>query len=137
MRRTMPGCRCWAARRRGWPDGGAAARHPRAARAAVVAAGAGLATGNRAPLVLGNHFNSWNANGYTEALAAFVKETCRRHGILPYLGGSCNETDISVRASVHVGIALGAWRMFTRPGLGFDEGIMVVTNEINRTKAML
>ena len=48
-----------------------------------------------------------------------------------------NETDISVRASVHVGIALGAWRMFTRPGLGFDEGIMVVTNEINRTKAML
>ncbi|HWL30223.1 MAG TPA: methylaspartate ammonia-lyase [Burkholderiaceae bacterium] len=64
-------------------------------------------------------------------------QTCHEHGILPYLGGSCNETDISVRASVHVGIALGAWRMFTRPGLGFDEGIMVVTNEINRTKAML
>jgi hypothetical protein len=35
-------------------------------------------TGNRAPLVLGNHFNSWNGNAYTRALAAFVQETCRR-----------------------------------------------------------
>jgi hypothetical protein len=34
--------------------------------------------GNRAPLVLGNHFNSWNANAYTQALAAFVTETCHR-----------------------------------------------------------
>ena len=34
--------------------------------------------GNRAPLVLGNHFNSWNGNAYTAALAAFVRETCRR-----------------------------------------------------------
>src|SRR5690606_5317184 len=46
--------------------------------------------------------------------------TCHQHGILAYLGGSCNETDISVRASVHVGIAMNVWRMFTRPGLGFD-----------------
>ena len=28
--------------------------------------------GNRAPLVLGNHFNSWNGNAYTQALATFV-----------------------------------------------------------------
>jgi hypothetical protein len=34
--------------------------------------------GNRAPLVLGNHFNSWNGNAYTTALATFVRETCRR-----------------------------------------------------------
>ncbi|HEY6748511.1 MAG TPA: polysaccharide deacetylase, partial [Mycobacteriales bacterium] len=34
--------------------------------------------GNRAPLVLGNHFNSWNGNAYTQALAAFVQETCRK-----------------------------------------------------------
>lgn len=34
--------------------------------------------GNRAPLVLGNHFNSWNGNAYADALAAFVLETCRR-----------------------------------------------------------
>jgi hypothetical protein len=34
--------------------------------------------GNRAPLVLGNHFNSWNGNAYSDALAAFVKETCKK-----------------------------------------------------------
>jgi hypothetical protein len=34
--------------------------------------------GNRAPLVLGNHFNSWNGDAYTTALATFVQETCRR-----------------------------------------------------------
>jgi hypothetical protein len=34
--------------------------------------------GNRAPLVLGNHFNSWNGNAYTMALSAFVKDVCRR-----------------------------------------------------------
>jgi hypothetical protein len=35
-------------------------------------------SGNRAPLVLGNHFNSWNGNAYTQALAHFVEETCRK-----------------------------------------------------------
>lgn len=35
-------------------------------------------TGNRAPLVLGNHFNSWNNNAYTQALTRFVTETCTR-----------------------------------------------------------
>jgi methylaspartate ammonia-lyase len=59
--------------------------------------------------------------------------TCRQHGILPYLGGSCNETDISARATVHVGIAFGAWRLFTKPGMGFDEGLMVMANEMSRT----
>jgi hypothetical protein len=34
--------------------------------------------GNRAPLVLGNHFNEWNNNAYTDALAKFVLETCGR-----------------------------------------------------------
>jgi hypothetical protein len=34
--------------------------------------------GNRAPLVLGNHFNSWNGNAYSQALAAFVTETCKK-----------------------------------------------------------
>ncbi|MEP7261287.1 MAG: methylaspartate ammonia-lyase [Usitatibacter sp.] len=63
--------------------------------------------------------------------------SCREHGILPYLGGSCNETDISARATVHVGIAFSAWRLFTKPGMGFDEGLMVMTNEMARTLARL
>jgi hypothetical protein len=34
--------------------------------------------GNRAPLVLGNHFNTWNGNAYTMALSAFVTDVCHR-----------------------------------------------------------
>ena len=36
--------------------------------------------GNRAPLVLGNHFNEWNNNAYSDALATFVLETCGQPG---------------------------------------------------------
>lgn len=32
--------------------------------------------GNRAPLVLGNHFNDWNHGAYRDALTDFVLETC-------------------------------------------------------------
>jgi hypothetical protein len=42
--------------------------------------------GNRAPLVLGNHFNSWNHDAYTTALATFVLEVCHRPDVrcVPY-----------------------------------------------------
>jgi hypothetical protein len=33
-------------------------------------------TGNRAPLILGNHFNEWNNGAYQNAMANFIKETC-------------------------------------------------------------
>lgn len=62
---------------------------------------------------------------------------CQKDGVLAYLGGSCNETDISVRTTVHVGLAFGAWRLFTKPGLGVDEGLMILTNELNRAEAGL
>lgn len=32
--------------------------------------------GNRAPLILGNHFNSWNNGAYSDAIENFVLETC-------------------------------------------------------------
>ncbi len=32
--------------------------------------------GNRAPLILGNHFNAWNNNAYEKALTAFVLDKC-------------------------------------------------------------
>lgn len=39
-------------------------------------------TGNRAPVVIGNHFNSWNGNIYTEALADFVLANCQRPEVI-------------------------------------------------------
>ncbi|WP_151081628.1 polysaccharide deacetylase [Nocardioides cynanchi] len=35
-------------------------------------------TGNRAPLILGNHFNDWNRGTYVDALTTFVEQTCGR-----------------------------------------------------------
>ena len=32
--------------------------------------------GNRAPLILGNHFNPWNNNAYETALTNFILEKC-------------------------------------------------------------
>lgn len=34
--------------------------------------------GNRAPIILGNHFESWNNNAYTKALAKFALNVCGR-----------------------------------------------------------
>jgi hypothetical protein len=36
--------------------------------------------GNRAPLILGNHFEEWNNGAYQSALASFVHETCGKKG---------------------------------------------------------
>jgi hypothetical protein len=34
--------------------------------------------GNRAPVILGNHFNDWNHHAYVDALTSFVLHTCGR-----------------------------------------------------------
>jgi methylaspartate ammonia-lyase len=52
-----------------------------------------------------------------------------------YLGGTCNETDTSARACAHVALATDAAQTLAKPGMGFDEGYMIVTNELRRTIA--
>lgn len=34
--------------------------------------------GNRAPLVIGNHFNDWNGNAFNPAIVAFMRAACQR-----------------------------------------------------------
>ena len=62
---------------------------------------------------------------------------CRSHGMEAYQGGTCNETDLSAKACVHAAIAARAERMLAKPGMGFDEGYMIVNNEMERVLAML
>ena len=38
--------------------------------------------GNRAPLILGNHFNAWNNNAYSDAIGNFVLQTCGKPNTL-------------------------------------------------------
>jgi methylaspartate ammonia-lyase len=58
--------------------------------------------------------------------------TCKNGGVEVYLGGSCNETDVSARVASHVALAVQPTEFLGKPGLGLDEGVMVVTNEMSR-----
>jgi methylaspartate ammonia-lyase len=62
---------------------------------------------------------------------------CKEQGMEAYQGGTCNETNISAQTCVHVGLAARAERMLVKPGMGFDEGLTIVKNEMERTLAVL
>lgn len=63
--------------------------------------------------------------------------TCHAGGVGAFLGGSCAETDLSARAAVHVALATRPEIILARPGMGVDEGVMMVQNEMARTLALL
>ncbi|MEE4245192.1 MAG: methylaspartate ammonia-lyase [Kangiellaceae bacterium] len=62
---------------------------------------------------------------------------CKQKGIEAYQGGTCNETDISAHTCVHLALATRPERMLAKPGMGFDEGLMIVKNEMQRSIAQL
>lgn len=62
---------------------------------------------------------------------------CNQHGMEAYQGGTCNETDVSARSCVHLALAARPMRMLIKPGMGFDEGMNIVYNEMHRTIALL
>ncbi len=62
---------------------------------------------------------------------------CNEHDMEAYQGGTCNETDVSARTCVHVALAARPMRMLVKPGMGFDEGMNIVHNEMHRTIALL
>ncbi|GAV24413.1 methylaspartate ammonia-lyase 2 [Carboxydothermus islandicus] len=61
----------------------------------------------------------------------------KKKGIGAYLGGTCNETDRSAQISVHLALATRPDQMLAKPGMGLDEGLMIVYNEMQRTIALL
>ncbi len=52
-----------------------------------------------------------------------------------YLGGTCNETATSARVCAQLALATNAAQVLGKPGMGFDEGYMIVENEMRRTIA--
>ncbi len=62
---------------------------------------------------------------------------CKDQGTLAYVGGSCSETDLSARASVHISVATQADMMLAKPGMGVDEAVTITGNEQNRLLAVL
>lgn len=60
----------------------------------------------------------------------------RTAGLVAYCGGTCNETDQSARVCANVAMACGADQVLARPGMGVDEGMMIVGNEMARVAAL-
>jgi methylaspartate ammonia-lyase len=58
-------------------------------------------------------------------------------GVGAYLGGTCNETDRSAQVCAHVAIATQPDQILAKPGMGVDEGLMVIFNEMQRTLTLL
>jgi methylaspartate ammonia-lyase len=62
---------------------------------------------------------------------------CQKYHIGCCLGGSANETDISARITAQVALATQPQFLLSKPGIGADEGVMVLTNEMIRTLALV
>lgn len=57
---------------------------------------------------------------------------CNANGVGAMVGGTCNETDISAMAMANVAMATKPQSIAGRPGMGVDEGVMTVYNEMVR-----
>ncbi len=61
---------------------------------------------------------------------------CKEKGIGAYQGGTCNETDRSSQVCVHLAMATKPVQILAKPGMGVDEGCMIVFNEMQRILAV-
>ena len=61
---------------------------------------------------------------------------CKEKGIGAYQGGTCNETNRSAEVCVHCAMATQPVQILAKPGMGVDEGYMIVFNEMNRIIAV-
>ncbi|MCI9638563.1 MAG: methylaspartate ammonia-lyase [Emergencia sp.] len=62
---------------------------------------------------------------------------CKEKGIGAYQGGTCNETDRSAQVCVNLAMATQPDQILAKPGMGVDEGYMIVYNEMQRILAQL
>ena len=62
---------------------------------------------------------------------------CKAAGVRPILGGSCADTDQSARVIAHLALATEPAWVLARPGMGIDEGLQIVGNEMARTLALI
>ncbi|MDH6312325.1 methylaspartate ammonia-lyase [Parabacteroides sp. PFB2-10] len=61
---------------------------------------------------------------------------CKENNIGAYLGGTCNETNRSAEVCAHVAMATNPVQYLAKPGMGVDEGYMLIFNEMQRILAL-
>ena len=81
------------------------------------------------------HVKTPDLGGINNTIEALL--LVKRAGLEAYCGGSCNETDRSAQVSAHIAMACGAAQVLAKPGMGVDEGMMIVGNEMARTSALV
>lgn len=81
------------------------------------------------------HVKLPDLGGINNAIEALL--FVRAHGLKAYCGGSCTETDRSAQISAHVAMACGASQVLAKPGMGVDEGLLIVGNEMARVIAVV
>ncbi len=62
---------------------------------------------------------------------------CKKLKVGAYVGGTCNETNRSAEVCTNIAMACGADQCLAKPGMGVDEGFMIVNNEMNRVVALI
>ncbi len=61
---------------------------------------------------------------------------CKKYGMGAYLGGTCNETNRSAEICANIAMATSPDQILAKPGMGVDEGYMLVFNEMQRILAL-
>jgi methylaspartate ammonia-lyase len=61
---------------------------------------------------------------------------CRRNGVGVMISGGCNQTDFSARVEANLALATRMDAICGAPGMGVDEGLMIVHNEMQRVLAL-
>lgn len=61
---------------------------------------------------------------------------CKEQGMGAYLGGTCNETSRSAEVCAHIAMATSPDQCLAKPGMGVDEGYMIIYNEMSRILAL-
>lgn len=81
------------------------------------------------------HVKTPDLGGVNNTIEALL--LARGAGLEAYCGGTCNETDRSAQVSAHISMACSASQVLAKPGMGVDEGLMIVGNEMARTELLV
>jgi methylaspartate ammonia-lyase len=81
------------------------------------------------------HVKTPDLGGVNDTIEALL--LVGKAGLGAYCGGTCNETDRSAQVSAHIAMACDAIQVLAKPGMGVDEGLMIVGNEMARTAALV
>ena len=81
------------------------------------------------------HVKTPDLGGINNTIEALL--LIHKNGLGGYCGGTCNETDRSAQITAHIAMACGAIQILAKPGMGVDEGMMIVGNEMARTVALI